>query len=150
MSRAFRTELLAGGRSRGKGTKTLKRILAAGLAALVINLTCLAPVALAQQSKAQDKAAHKNMKYLKRLKKWAKDDPVAVKLLDGTVVKGYLTEATDDHFVVTDRKTAQSTTINYDQVKDIGVGFGKKTKIALGITAGILILAFVCGLRCKD
>lgn len=136
--------------SRGKGTKALKRILASGLAALVINLACIAPVSMGQQSKAQDKAAHKNMKYIKRLKKWAKDDPVTVKLFDGTMVKGYITEATDDHFVVINRETSQSTTIDYYQVKDIDVGLGKKTRIGLGIAAGVLVLAVICGLRCKD
>ena len=128
----------------------LKKTLAYVLAALVLNISLLAPVSVGQQSTAQDKAAHKNMKYIKRLQKWAKDDPVTIKLDDGTRVKGYLTEATDDHFVVTDRKTNQSTTLTYDQVKDVGTGFGKKSKIALGMTAGILVLALVCGLRCKD
>jgi hypothetical protein len=125
----------------------VKRILVCGLAALIINLASFVPVSLGQQSTAQDKAAHKNMKYIKRLKD---DDPVSIKLMDGTKVKGYVTEASDDHFVVTDRKTGQSTTLKYDQVKDIGVGLSEKTKIGLGIAAGVLVLAVICGLRCKD
>jgi len=125
----------------------MRRILVCLLAAFVINLACFVPISLGQQPTAQDKAARKNMKYIKRLNK---DDPVSIKLIDGTKIKGYVTEATDDHFVVNDRKTGQSRTINYDQVKDIGVGLSEKTKIGLGIAAGVLVLGLICGLRCKD
>lgn len=41
-------------------------------------------------------------KYVARLKRWAADDPVTVKLYDGTQVKGYISGVADDNFVVTD------------------------------------------------
>ena len=106
----------------------------------------MVPISLGQQSNAQDKAAHKNMKYIKRLKKWGKDDPVTIKLHDGTRVRGYLTEATDDHFVVTDRKTGQSSTLKYDQVDDISSGLGTKSKIGLAIGLGVLGILAVCAI----
>lgn len=124
----------------------LKRGLAYGLVAIALNLACMVPVSIGQQTKVQDKAVQKNVKYIKRLKKWAKDDPVTIKLQDGTIVKGYLTEATDDHFALTDRKTGQSTTLNYEQVKDIREGMGTKTKIGVAIGLGVLAIFAVCAI----
>ena len=125
-----------------------RKLLAAVLIAVFVNLS-VSYVSAAQQTR-EEKAATKIKKYVKTIKKWSKDDPLKVTMLDGTKIRGYVTEATDDHFVLEDRKTKQLTTIDYKQVKDVGVGVGNKTKIALGIAAGGLILAVVCATHCRE
>ena len=79
-----------------------------------------------------------------RLKRWGKDDPVTVKLNDGTRVKGYITEAEDDHFVVMDRKSGQSTSIDYANVSDVSQGMGRKTKFALVFAGAIVAYVVIC------
>lgn len=88
-----------------------------------------------------DKHAQKIRKYVKSLRRWDVGDPVTVKLYDGSRIKGHVTDTTADYFVVTDRKTGQSTEIEYARVKDVSEGVGTKTK--LGLIIGGVVLAFV-------
>ena len=111
-------------------------------------LTMLVAAALTNPGLAQqqpqtlaDKHAQNIRKYVKSLKRWDVGDPVTVKLYDGTKIKGHVTEITDDYFVVTDRKTSQSTSIEYSRVKDVSEGMGTRTKVGL-VFAGV-VLAFV-------
>jgi hypothetical protein len=127
-----------------------RRILSFALTALLVNVVCVTSAPAVQQPARDDKAANKSRKEIKRVKKWNSDDPVKVTLHDGTKIRGHIIEATDDHFVVTDDKTRQSTNIDYAQVKKIDVGIGRKMKIALGIAAGVLIIAVVCAYHCKE
>ena len=99
-----------------------------------------------------DKHIQKIRKYVKSLRRWDVGDPVTVKLYDGTKIKGHVTETTDNNFVVTDRKTNQSTSIEYSRVKDVSEGIGTKTK--LGLIIGGVVLGFVgiCAVthRCQE
>ena len=119
----------------------VKRIIC-GLLTLAV-ATVLANPCLAQQQSPTpaDKHAQNIRKYVKSLKRWDVGDPVTVKLYDGTKIKGRVTEITDDYFVITDRKTSQSTSIEYARVKDVSEGIGTRTKIGL-VFAGV-VLAFV-------
>jgi hypothetical protein len=82
-----------------------------------------------------------------RLKRWAPEDPITVKLNDGTKVKGYIAEVTNHHFVVTNRSGGQPTTIDYLNVKEVKEGFGSKTKIALAIAGGVFAMVAFCADR---
>jgi hypothetical protein len=66
-----------------------------------------------QQIASQEKQVRKIRKYVTRLKRWAPEDPITVKLNDGTKVKVYIAEVTNDHFVVTNRSGGQPTTIDW-------------------------------------
>ncbi len=71
-----------------------------------------------------------------------KDARIEVKLKDKTKVRGYVSEANDENFVVmTSNKT--STTIAYSQVKQVqgnNLSTGAKIAIGLGILAAVLAI----------
>jgi hypothetical protein len=78
-------------------------------------------------------------------------DLVVVKKLDGTKLKGYITQKGDDSFTLTDSKTNQSTTIAYSDVAQVKKGgLSTTSKIAIGALAGAaaivlyVILAPIC------
>lgn len=69
---------------------------------------------------------------------------VKVKLRDKTKLAGYVTEVSDESFVVTDSKTGATTSIAYKDVSQInGNNLSRGAKIALtvGIVAVIFVLA---------
>jgi hypothetical protein len=118
----------------------LKQILASILLALMVNLVC-APAARTQQPSAkEEKRVGKIKKEIAGLERW--DDPVTVKLQDGTKVKGRIGEVADDHFVVSDSR--HHTRVDYSQVKDVSVGFGTRTKIGAAIAGGVFAIIAVC------
>ena len=66
---------------------------------------------------------------------------IEVTLLDGSKLKGYISEAGEDSFVVT--SSGAPTRVAYSQVKQVkgrGLSTGGKVLMWLGITAGVLLL----------
>ena len=122
----------------------IKRI-ASGILTLLVATVLTSPgFAQPQAQTSQDKHNQKIRKYVKSLRRWDVGDPVTVKLYDGTKIKGHVTETTDDYFVVTDRKSGQSTSIDYAKVSDVSEGMGRKTKFALVIAGAILAYVGIC------
>ncbi len=65
---------------------------------------------------------------------------VNVKMLNGTKMKGFISQAGDDSFTLTDSKTKQTSTLAYSevaQVKGTGLSTGAKILIGVGIAVGI-------------
>ena len=70
------------------------------------------------------------------------DARVEVKLRDKTKLKGYVSEAGEDSFVVVDEKTGASSTVTYAQVKQVkGHNLSTAAEIALGV--GVILLPIV-------
>jgi hypothetical protein len=92
----------------------MNRLLVCGLAALVINLVC-APSAPAQS----DKEAQRVYKVKHDVDKIGTDENVKVTLLDGTKLKGRISEIGADYFVVVEKKTANPNRISFAQVKQV-------------------------------
>jgi hypothetical protein len=72
------------------------------------------------------------------------DVKAEVTLVDNTKLKGYVTEANTDTFVITDAKTGASRTIAYTEVSQVsksGKGFSTRTKVLIGagIAAGAIV-----------
>jgi sRNA-binding regulator protein Hfq len=68
---------------------------------------------------------------------------VAVKLKNGTKLKGYISRAGEDSFELTNYKTNQTSTIAYDdvaKVKGQGLSSGAKIAIGVGVAAGVVLL----------
>jgi hypothetical protein len=61
-----------------------------------------------------------------------------VRMKDGTKIKGYITEARDNNFVMRDRKTNEPHVINYADVAKVEKNSGHSTarNLALGIGIG--------------
>jgi hypothetical protein len=80
---------------------------------------------------------------------------VEVKMLNGTKLKGYVSQANDDSFTLVDAETKQPSTIAYGDVAKVSNRLSKGDKITLGIVAGAAIAAAVVvgaiiGIRCKN
>jgi len=71
---------------------------------------------------------------------------VRVKMLDGTKMKGYISQAGEDSFSLTDSKTKQTTAIAYRDVAQIkGQGLSNKAKIAIGVGIAAAVTVAVIG-----
>ena len=72
------------------------------------------------------------------------DARIEVKLRDKTKLKGYVSEAAEDSFVVVDEKTGASSTVTYAQVKQVkGNNLSTAAEIALGVGIILLPIAIV-------
>lgn len=72
------------------------------------------------------------------------DALVSVKLREGKKLKGYISQAGEDSFVITDSKTGSTTSIAYAEVAEVkrkkGLSTGKAILIGVGATFGVLLL----------
>lgn len=80
---------------------------------------------------------------------------VEVRTLDGTKLKGYITQANEDSFTLTDSKTKQPSVIAYRDVAKVKNRLSKGDKIALGIVGGAvavgaIVLISIISIRCKN
>ncbi len=71
---------------------------------------------------------------------------VTVKLRDKTKLAGYISEAREESFVVTDLRTSEATTVAYADVKKVkghNLSTGAKVAIGVGIAVAVwVIIAF--------
>ena len=65
----------------------------------------------------------------------------------GPEVKGYISNIEETSFTVTDKKTGQTTTIPYADVRKIqGPGLSKGDKILIGVGVGVAAFGIVIGI----
>lgn len=95
-----------------------KRLLTITLVVSLLNVLCLAPVAAASREIKEAKRAKLVKSQITRIGTGPKAR-IAIRLRDKTELQGYVSEAADDHFVITDEKTNTATTVNYAQVEKI-------------------------------
>lgn len=78
------------------------------------------------------------------------DAKIKVKLKDGTKLKGYITEANENQFVVMDSKTNQLIPVPYPQVKQAkGNNLSSGVIVIIGVTA-VIVLLFVLLATARD
>jgi hypothetical protein len=75
---------------------------------------------------------------------------VKVKLRDGSKLKGYVSQAGEDSFTLTDSRTGQTRTLAYRDVTEVkkqggGLSLAAKIGIGLGAAVGVLALVYVIG-----
>lgn len=77
---------------------------------------------------------------------------VAVKLKDNTKLKGYISQAGNDSFTLTDSKTGQVRTLAYADVTEVKKpgGLSLAAKIGIGVGIAVGVLAIVYGAACHD
>ncbi len=66
-----------------------------------------------------------------------------ITLKDGTKIKGYISRAGDDDFVMRDRKTDAATTIRYADIQKVDSNKGHSTARNIAIGVGIGVGAFL-------
>jgi hypothetical protein len=68
---------------------------------------------------------------------------VRIKLRDGSKLKGYISQAGENDFVIRDDESGASTTVAYDdltQVKGKGLSTERKIRIVIGVWLGIGVI----------
>jgi len=76
---------------------------------------------------------------------------VNVKMLNGTKMKGFISQADEDSFTLTDSKTKQTSTLAYSdvaQVKKQGLSTG--AKILIGVGVGVAVTAVVIAVAFRN
>ena len=119
-----------------------KKILTMVLAGLLIQAVCVQPASASSKEEKQAARVEKVRAGILKLGVGT-DARVAIKLRDDVKLAGYVSEAKDDSFVVTDLKTRTATTVAYGdvtQVKGHNLGTGAKIAIGIGIGVGVTIL----------
>lgn len=127
-----------------------KRILTIVLAGLLMQAVCVQPISAASKEEKQAGRSEKVRAGILKLGVGT-DARVAIKLRNDVKLAGYISEAKDDSFVVTDLKTRAATTVAYGdvtQVKGQSIGTGAKVAIGIGIGVGLtLLVLFLIVLR---
>lgn len=98
----------------------LKRMLCLAIACLLTSPIWAKPSSALSQSEKDTKLAQEVKTKVAKLA-GEPEARVEVKLMDGSRVKGCISEFSDDYFVITDKKTGKATTITYTQVKKLKV-----------------------------
>ncbi len=76
---------------------------------------------------------------------------VRVKLRDKTKLTGYISEAREESFVVTNLKTSEATTVAYADVKKVkGHNLHTGVKIAIGVGVALAILFIILAILIDD
>lgn len=124
-----------------------KKILSSFLIGLLFNLTCYstAPANFEIQDELIEKIKLEVLKL-----GVGPDARIKVKLRDNTIIKGYVSEANDDYFVVTNEKIKFTTRIKYPDVKQINnfsKNKGLKAIAAYGIVLTIIIVNIIGTLK---
>jgi hypothetical protein len=119
----------------------LKNYLNYCLAALLL-FGPIAPTAMAKSKGGQRPALDEIKIKVAKLGTGAKAK-ATVWLADGRKVKGYVSQAGDDDFVMRDRKTDAPTTVRYADVVKFDRNNGHSTAKWVGIGAGVGVGAFV-------
>ena len=118
-----------------------KKILTMAVAGLLVQGLFAQPLSAASKEEKQAKRVERVRAGIARLGV-GPDARVAIKLRD-VKLAGYVSEARDDSFVVTDLKTRAATTVAYGdvtQVKGHNLGTGVKIAIGIGIGVGVTLL----------
>ena len=119
-----------------------KKILTIAIAGLLIQAVCAQPASAASKAEKQAQLAEKVKAGILKLGSGS-DARVAIKLRDKMKLAGYISEATEGSFVVTDPKTRAATTVSYGdvtQVRGHNLGTGAKIAIGIGIGVGVTML----------
>ena len=123
----------------------MKKLVATILIAIVVNAIC-ATSALAKPNAERDAQFAAKVKTAIFKLGTGHEARVEMKLRDGTKLKGFVSEAYEDHFVVTDEKTGVAKDVAYPQVKQAkghNLSTGAKIAIGVGVAVGALILILV-------
>jgi small nuclear ribonucleoprotein (snRNP)-like protein len=118
------------------------------LIGLVINLACSIGVFAQTQDDREAENFRKVKLNVARIGT-GKNSNAAVKLKDGTTLKGKVVEIENDYFIVTDEKAGGRTTIQYAQVKQVreyDPATKKRLFIVLGAVGVLIVLSAVVGL----
>lgn len=125
-----------------------KKILSLMLVALLIQLASVTPASA--KTKEENKQAQRTEKVKAGIAKLGVGEMarVKVKLQDGTKLEGYVSEVSNENFVVMGTKTGATVTVAYPQVKQVkgnNLSTGARIAIGVAIIVAILTLGVLAG-----
>ncbi|HEX6625041.1 MAG TPA: hypothetical protein VF064_15125 [Pyrinomonadaceae bacterium] len=129
----------------------LKRLVSLSIAALLLHAADVFPLpALARTAQSEQQAAKVKADVTRR--GTGKKARVVVRLQDGSKLKGYVSQAGNDSFTLTDSRSGQTRTLSYGDVARVnkpgGLPLGAKIGIGMGALMGVLALVYAAG--CHD
>lgn len=127
----------------------LKKSLSTSMIFLLINLV-MAPAVWGSETKEKGAKLEEKVKSGIAKLGTGTESKVKLKLKDGTKIKGYISEISEDQFVVKNEKTGESVNVAYSRVKQVkGNNLSKQTAIIIGFAA-FFVLLFVILVAQKD
>ena len=120
----------------------MKRLLTMMVACLVVSAVSVRPVAASSNAEKEVRFAGKVKLGIEKLGSGS-DTRVEVKLRDKTRLKGYISEISENEFVITDLKTGASNKVAYADVKQVkgnNLSTGAKIAIGVSVAAGLILL----------
>ena len=120
-----------------------KKVLCLALVGFLLSVAGLRP---AYAGSKEEKATRFALKVKEGIAKLGTgtDARIEVKLRDKTKLKGYVSQAGEDSFVIVDEKTGATSTVTYPQVKQVkGNNLSTAAEIALGVGIILLPIAIV-------
>ena len=118
-----------------------KKVLSLVLVGFLLNATGASVAYAGSKEERETRFAEKVKEGISKLGTGA-DARIEVKLRDKTKLKGYLSEAGKDRFLVVDGKTGATSTVAYAQVKQVrGNNLSKGAEIAIGV--GVILLPII-------
>lgn len=118
----------------------LRKVLCFVLVGFVLSVAGVGP-AYAGSKEKETRLAEKVKEGIRKLGTGV-DARVEVKLRDKTKLKGYVSEADEDSFVVVDEKTGATSKVAYPQVQKVK-GNNHSTAVEIAIGVGVIILPIV-------
>jgi hypothetical protein len=112
----------------------LKKSLSLALGLLMVQMIYVGPIYAQSNTKTDDASISKVKRSVAKLNAGGKNI-ARVKLKDGTKLKGYVSQANEDSFVITD-KGGHKSTISYTEVQGVkkgGGGLKTTTKVLIGV-----------------
>jgi hypothetical protein len=120
----------------------MKKLLTMMVACLVVSAVSVRPVAASANAEKEARFAGKVKLGIEKLGSGS-DTRVEVKLRDKTRLKGYISEISENEFVITDVKTGASNKVAYADVKQVkgnNLSTGAKIAIGVSVAAGLILL----------
>ena len=122
-----------------------KKLLSLVLVGLLLNIVGVIPAYAGSKEDTRARFAEKVKEGISKLGT-GPEARVEVKLRDGRKLKGYISEAGENSFVIVEAKSGAASTVPYAQVKQVtgnNLSKGAKIAITVGIVVGLLLLLTV-------
>ena len=122
-----------------------RKLVSLVLVGLLLNIVGAIPAYAGSKEETRTRFAEKVKEGIGRLGT-GQEARVEVKLRDGKKLKGYISEAGENSFVIVDAKSGAASTVPYPQVKQVtgnNLSKGAKIAITVGIVVGLLLLLTV-------
>jgi hypothetical protein len=122
-----------------------KKLLSLVLVGLLLNVIGVIPAYASSKEETRARFAKRVKEGISRLGT-GPEARVEVRLLDGRKLKGYISEAGENSFVIVDTKSGAASTVPYPQVKQVtgnNLSKGAKIAITVGLVVGLLFLLTV-------